>query len=188
MEMRDQILTSAQRLVQQRGFNGFSYADIANEVGIRKASLHHYFPSKTDLGVTLMAVYTEQLDAELVRISGLPLSVTEKLLAYIALYRYSLEAERMCLGGMLASEALTLDAAMLPSIKRFFAHNTEWLAEVLAEGKAQQLFHFNGAAVDQARMLLAALQGALLLARAASDREAFEQTAAALMAGLVRKS
>jgi hypothetical protein len=59
---------------------------------------------------------------------------------------------------------------------------------VLAEGKAQQLFHFNGAAVDQARMLLAALQGALLLARAASDREAFEQTAAALMAGLVRKS
>lgn len=50
MDMREQILTSAQRLVQQRGFNGFSYADIADEVGIRKASLHHYFPTKTDLG------------------------------------------------------------------------------------------------------------------------------------------
>lgn len=188
MEMKEQILTSAQKLVQQRGFNGFSYADIANEVGIRKASVHHYFPSKTDLGVTLVAVYTEQLNAELVRISGSPLSAPEKLLAYIALYRYSLEADRMCLGGMLASEALTLDAAMLPSIKRFFARNTEWLAEVLAEGKAQQLFHFTGAAVDQARMLLAALQGALLIARSASDREAFEQTASALMASLIRKS
>ncbi|MDP2026901.1 TetR/AcrR family transcriptional regulator [Sulfuriferula sp.] len=41
-------------MVQRRGFNDFSYADIANEVGIRKASLHHHFPTKTDLGLALI--------------------------------------------------------------------------------------------------------------------------------------
>lgn len=188
MDMKEHILSVAQRLVQQRGFNGFSYADIAEEVGIRKASLHHHFSGKADLGLALIDGYTEQLNQELKRISSQPVQADKKLAAYIAIYRSTLVADRMCLGGMLASEALTLDVAMLPSIKRFFARNTEWLAEVLAEGKAQQLFHFYGAAVDQARMLLAALQGALLLARAASDHEAFEQTATALIAGLVRKS
>jgi len=187
MEMRDQILTSAQRLVQQRGFNGFSYADIAVEVGIRKASLHHYFPTKTDLGVALIEAYSGRLNSALLNISGSSLSADAKLGAYIALYRSSLEAERMCLGGMLASEALTLDAAMLPSLKRFFIRNTEWLTEILAEGESQQLFMLNGSAADHARMLMSALQGALLIARATGDREAFEQTASSVVTGLTRK-
>ncbi|MAI37157.1 TetR/AcrR family transcriptional regulator [Alteromonas sp.] len=187
MEMRDQILTSAQRLVQQRGFNGFSYADIAVEVGIRKASLHHHFPTKTDLGLALIEVYSERLNSVLLNISGSSLTAVAKLNAYVALYRSSLEAERMCLGGMLASEALTLDATMLPSLKRFFNRNIEWLTEILTEGNLQQLFVLNSSATNHARMLLSALQGALLIARATGDREAFEQTASSLMTGLTRK-
>ncbi len=101
MEMRDKILTCAQRLVQQRGLNGFSYADIANEVGIRKASLHHHFPTKVDLGLSLIKVYSEQLNNALINISSSSLPANEKLLEYIALYRGSLDAERMCLGGCL---------------------------------------------------------------------------------------
>jgi TetR/AcrR family transcriptional regulator, transcriptional repressor for nem operon len=187
MDMRDQILTSAQRLVQQRGFNGFSYADIAVEVGIRKASLHHHFPTKTDLGLALIEVYSRQLDSMLLNISSSFSPANEKLEAYIALYRGTLEAERMCLGGMLASEALTLDAAMLPSLKHFFIRNTEWLTEILAEGESRQFFMLSGSSVDHARMLLSALQGALLIARATGDHEAFEQTASTLMTGLTRK-
>jgi TetR/AcrR family transcriptional repressor of nem operon len=187
MDMKERILISAQRLVQQRGFNGFSYADIADEVGIRKASLHHHFSTKTDLGLALIEVYTAQLDNELLRISGSSLQADTKLAAYIAIYRCSLEAERMCLGGMLASEALTLDATMLPSLKRFFARNTEWLAEILAEGRSLQLFMLDGSVADHARMLLSALQGALLIARATGDREAFDQTTKLLIKGLTRK-
>jgi TetR/AcrR family transcriptional repressor of nem operon len=187
MEMRDKILTCAQRLVQQRGFNGFSYADIANEVGIRKASLHHHFPTKADLGLSLIKVYSEQLDSVLISISGSSLPANEKLSGYIALYRGSLEAERMCLGGMLASEALTLDPVMLPSLKRFFTRNTEWLAEILLEGQSQQLFILGGSAADYARMLLSALQGALLISRATGNAETFEQTVSSLMTSLMRK-
>ena len=187
MEMREHILASAQRLVQQRGFNGFSYADIADEVGIRKASLHHYFPTKTDLGLALIEVYSGQVDSELLRINGSSLQADAKLAAYAALYRGSLQADRMCLCGMLASESLTLDTAMLPSLKRFFARNTEWLTEVLAAGKSQQLFALSGTAADHARVLLSALQGAMLIARATGDNEAFDRTTSLLIAGLLRK-
>ena len=186
MEMREHILSSAQRLAQQRGFNGFSYADIAVEVGIRKASLHHYFPSKTDLGLALVDVYSAQFESELLRIGGLSLRADANLAAYVALYRGSLEADRMCLCGMLASEALTLDAAMLPGLKRFFARNAEWLTEVLAVGKSQRLFALSGTAADHARLFLSALQGALLIARATADHEAFDQSTSLLIAGLLR--
>ena len=43
MDTREKILNSAQGLIQTRSFHGFSFQDIANEVGIRKASLYHYF-------------------------------------------------------------------------------------------------------------------------------------------------
>lgn len=187
MDMREQILASAQRLVQQRGFNSFSYADVAAEVGIRKASLHHHFPSKSDLGVALIEMYTAQLGAALLSIGSSPVKATEKLAAYIGLYRHTLEAENMCLGGMLASEALTLDVAMLPNLCHFFVCNTRWLTEILTEGKKQGLFALSAKADDHANMLVSALQGALLLARATGNREAFEQTARLLTAGLVRK-
>ncbi|HEY9095713.1 MAG TPA: TetR/AcrR family transcriptional regulator [Hydrogenophaga sp.] len=184
MEMKEQILRSAQRLVQQRGFNGFSYADVASEVGIRKASLHHHFPSKTDLGLALIEAYSAQFDNERARISASPMKADMQLRAYVAIYRTSLDADRVCLGGMLASESLTLDPAMLPGLKRFFARNTEWLTEILATGVSQQVFALNGSASDHARMLVAALQGALMIAHATGDHDAFDRTSALLLAAL----
>lgn len=187
MDMRDQILESAQRLVQQRGFNGFSYADIAAEVGIRKSSLHHHFPSKTDLGVALMEKYAAQLEGALLELSDSSIAADKKLASYINVYRSALEAERMCLGGMLATEVLTLDEVMLPSLRRFFARNTEWLTEVLKQGQAENIFVLSSTAETHANLLVSALQGALLLARATGDHKKFEQTALLLMTSLLRK-
>lgn len=187
MDTREHILQTAQRLVQQRGFNGFSYADIAEEVGVRKASLHHYFPSKTDLGMALVdgfsAAVGDAMDA--IGKSGKP--ADEKLRAYVGLFRGALKADRMCLCGMLSSEALTLDAVMLPKLKRFFVRNTEWLTEVMVEGKTQKLFALSGSAADHARILLSSLQGSLLIARSTGDHDAFDQTAALLISSLMRK-
>lgn len=181
MEMRERILESAQKLLQQRGFNGFSYADIADEVGIRKASLHHYFPSKIDLGLELIQTYSIQFDTELSRIGGSFLPADAKLREYVDLYRGSLKANRMCLCGMLASEVLTLDAIMIPKLKRFFIHNTEWLTEIFAIGKSDRLFTYNGSAADNARIFLSTLQGALLIARSTGDHEVFDQTTSLLI-------
>ena len=187
METRERILTSAQRLAQSRGFNGFSYADIAEEVGIRKASLHHHFPTKTDLGVALIETYAAMLDSALRNINASSAPADKKLAAYVGIYRNSLEAERVCLGGMLASEALTLDRAILPSLKSFFARNTQWLTEILTDGKAKRIFVLSGTAVDHAHLFVSFLQGALILARATGDRKAFDKTASLLITSLLRK-
>ncbi len=187
MDTKEQILASAQRLVQQRGFNGFSYADVADEVGIRKASLHHHFASKADLGVALVEAYATQFDLALVAIADSGAGALDKLKAYVALYRATLEADRMCMCGMLATEALTLDVHMLPSLQQFFTHNTEWLAQLLTEGLARGTLVFEGAAADQARAVLALLQGAALVCRSSGDLAAFDRTTALMLNGFLRK-
>ena len=187
MDTKEHILSSAQRLVQQRGFNGFSYADVADEVGIRKASLHHHFASKADLGVALVEAYAAQFDQALARIEHSDTTAVEKLQAYVDIYRATLDSDRLCMCGMLATEALTLDAAMLPKLKRFFARNTEWLAQLLAEGRSQGVFEFDGAAADHARAALSMLQGVSLVCRSSGDMDAFDRTTAILVNGFMRK-
>jgi TetR/AcrR family transcriptional regulator, transcriptional repressor for nem operon len=176
MTTRDSILSSAQHLVQQRGYNGFSYADIADEVGIRKASLHHHFPTKTDLGLALIERYAADFEDALQSIDAAKIKADTKLLRYVALYRATLEADRMCLCGMLSTEALTLDAALLPKLRQFFERNTEWLAAILSAGRDDSRFQFSGSATDHARAFQAALQGALMMARASGDAADFDHT------------
>jgi len=184
MEMRDQILACAQKLVQQRGFNGFSYADIAQEVGIRKASIHHYFPTKADLGVAMVQCYAAFMETMLGQISVSQSTAAGRLQAYISLYQGALASDRACLGGMLAAESLTLDAAMLPSLRQLFTRNVDWLTEVLVEGKSRGEVCLAGPAAEYARLFLSTLQGALLLARATGDHALLSQSGALLLAGL----
>lgn len=188
MTTRESILSSAQHLVQQRGYNGFSYADIADEVGIRKASLHHHFPTKTDLGLALIERYAADFDVALESIDAAKIKADTKLLRYVALYRATLEADRVCLCGMLAAEALTLDAALLPKLRQFFARNTEWLATVLSAGRDDARFQFSGSATDHARAFLAALQGALMMARSSGDATDFDRTIKLLSKTFMGKS
>src|ERR1051326_5309076 len=83
----DRILDVAERLVQTRGFNGFSYADIAVEVGITKASLHYHFPTKADLGRALVLRYTAAFQAALADIRATDGNAFAQLERYIQVYR-----------------------------------------------------------------------------------------------------
>src|ERR1700744_78924 len=162
---RARILDVAERLVQTRGFNGFSYADVASEVGVTKASLHYHFQGKAELGHALIARYTERFTVERERIDTGILNPPAKLAAYAALYADVLRADRMCLCGMLAAEYETLPPAMRDAILRFFDHNHRWLRAVIEEGRADRSMSFDGTAEDGAQTILAGLEGALLVAR-----------------------
>ncbi|HXR21415.1 MAG TPA: TetR/AcrR family transcriptional regulator, partial [Acidimicrobiales bacterium] len=91
------ILDAAERLVQTRGFNGFSYADVSSELGITKAALHYHFAGKAELGESLISRYNERFDAALAAIDAVEMSAPDKLLAYCDLYRGTLRGQRMCL-------------------------------------------------------------------------------------------
>src|ERR1700750_901657 len=102
------ILDVAEELVQVRGFNAFSYADVAGELGITKAGLHYHYPGKAELGEALITRYSERFAAALDNIDELDATAREKLAAYVSLYSDVLGARRMCLCGMLAAEYQTL--------------------------------------------------------------------------------
>jgi TetR/AcrR family transcriptional repressor of nem operon len=176
------ILDVAERLAQTRGFNGFSYADIAAEVGITKASLHYHFATKAELGRALIARYGGRFEAALGAIHAPDPQLT--LSRYVRLYEDVLVRDRMCLCGMLAAEYSTLPAAMQGELRRFFDRNEAWLTKNLERGRAAGVLHFEGSPLDAARTLTAALEGAMLLARSYEEPARFTRTARYLLAAL----
>jgi TetR/AcrR family transcriptional regulator, transcriptional repressor for nem operon len=177
----DRILDTAERLVQLRGFNGFSYADVAAELQITKASLHYHFPSKAELGEALIARYGARFAAALADIDAGPANPTRKLAAYSDLYAGVLEGQRMCLCGMLAAEYRTLPDPMRSAVVAFFNENEQWLTRLLQQGKRAGELHFDGSARETARALLSGLEGALLTSRPYHDPARFQRTARRLI-------
>jgi TetR/AcrR family transcriptional repressor of nem operon len=181
----ERVLDIAERLVQIRGFSNFSYADIATELGITKASLHYHFPGKAELGHALITRYAERFNQALHDIDRDVPSAPAKLEAYADLYAGVLRNERMCMCGILAAEYQTLPDAMRSEVIRFFDVNQKWLANVLKQGKADRTLTYRGRAEDAAQGILSTLEGAMLVARPYGDLARFDATAKQLLNGLV---
>ncbi len=181
-----QILDSAERLVQQRGFNAFSYADIASELALTKASLHYHFAGKAELGEALIARYALRFERALTEIDASVGHAGEKLSAYAGLYATVLEGERMCLCGMLAAEYQTLPEAMRNGVVRFFDANEAWLERVLQHGRRDGTLHFRGSAREAARLIVSGLEGAMLVARTYGDVARFQAAAHRLLENVAR--
>ena len=176
------ILDIAERLVQTRGFNGFSYADIAGPLRITKASLHYHFPVKAQLGKRLIERYERNFLAALAAIDRTGANARQKLRRYAAIYAEVLRDDRMCLCGMLAAEFSTLPKAMRENMKHFFDENERWLVGVLEEGRRSKQLKFTGAAREVARALVGSLEGAMMLARSYGETARFQVVADRLLA------
>jgi TetR/AcrR family transcriptional repressor of nem operon len=181
---RSRILDIGERLVQVRGFNGFSYADVATELSVTKASLHYHFPSKSDLGEAIIIRYAERFADALAAIDAEVASPPDKLAAYADLYAQVLRDERMCLCGMLAAEYETVPNPIRGAVVRFLDDNEAWLALVLEQGRRDGSLSFAGSTAVLARSIVSGLEGALLVARPYRAVERFETAAAQLLASL----
>ena len=181
---KDRILDLAEQLAQTRGFNGFSYADISERLGITKASLHYHFRTKADMGRSLMERYRTNFTAALAAIDATGVPAAEKLEPYAKLYAQVLHGERMCLCGMLAAEYSTLAPPIQDEVRRFFDLNEAWLAGILATGRAEGSLRFAGAPEEMARVVLGGLEGAMLVARSYGDPLRFEEAARRIIADI----
>ncbi|MCW3034117.1 MAG: TetR/AcrR family transcriptional regulator, transcriptional repressor for nem operon [Solirubrobacteraceae bacterium] len=180
----ERILDIAEGLVQRRGYNGFSYADIAREMSIAKASLHYHYAGKAELGEALIERYTVRFGEALEAIDASLEEAGAKLAAYADLYSDVLRGDRMCLCGMLAAEYETLPDPMSDSVRRFFDLNVAWLARVLADGASAGTLSLEASPVEAAQGLLGALQGAMLVARPYRDPQVFQAVAAQALGGI----
>lgn len=178
------ILGIASRLVQTRGFNGFSYADIAAELQVTKASLHYHFPSKAELGRRLIERYERNFVEALQGIDREAAGDFDRLARYARIYAGVLADGQMCLCGMLAAEHATLPEAMREVLQHYFDINEHWLAGVLRRGRKADELRFEGAPREVATMLLGAFEGAMMLARSYGDLRRFTRAAERLLADL----
>lgn len=174
----ERILDVAQDLLQRHGYNGFSYQDIAERVKIRKASIHYHFPSKSDLAVCLCARYSDQFAERLQQVEQKQKQAPQRLQELVRLYgRIIRDKEKLCPMMMFAAEIEALPAAALSQLQRFITETEHWLGQVLEQGKRLHEVDYPGSSQSQSRIVMAALQGAMLLARASGDRGYFQVVA-----------
>jgi TetR/AcrR family transcriptional repressor of nem operon len=167
----EEILDIAEALIQSRGFSAFSYQDIADALGIRKASIHYHFPSKTDLGVSVIDRYTERFGAALKAIASDETQPTSAMLEhYFVPYKtFSATADKVCLCGALAGEILALPPELRARVDRFFRQHQAWITEILERGVARGDVELAIEPSKAARLVFGALQGALLVRRTTGD-------------------
>jgi len=180
----ERVLDVAERLVQIRGFNGISYADVAAELGVTKAALHYHFATKAELGEALINRYTTRFAAALADIDSRVSDAPSKISAYSAIYLDVVRDQRMCLCGMLAAEYQTLPGPMQQAIVRFFDINETWLERVLREGRHAGTLRHRGSARSAAQIVISTLEGAMLVARLHDDPARLEIAADQLLAGM----
>jgi TetR/AcrR family transcriptional repressor of nem operon len=181
------ILDVAERLVQVRGFNGFSYGDIATELEVTTAALHYHFAGKAELGEALIVRYAARFADALARIDAGGGDARAKLEAYATLYLDVLREQRMCLCGMLAADYQTLPEQMRAAVVRFFDDNEAWLVRVLEQGKAEGTLRFTGSPAEAAQMIVGGLEGAMLVARPYGDTTRFQAAADRLVASIANR-
>ncbi len=165
---RTKILDTAQTLIQTVGFNAMSYADISKVVGIRKASIHYYFPSKDDLVVTLLERYSPYFFKLVDTILASPESAEVKLRRYCGVFEATLssgEQNKACLYGMLGAEVKTLNSPLSEQIAQFYQDNETRLSQLLSEGIETNIFKFSGETKAMAQLIFSLLEGELLIAR-----------------------
>ena len=171
----ERIIDIAESQVRAGGYNSFSFREISKEIGIKSASIHYHFPTKADLGVVLASRYTDRFLIKLQHIANDTRDVNQRLSRYIELFRHALTVDKkMCLCGQLASESDVLPLPVQQQARRFFAENLSWLSA--------NLFTENDR--GKAAIVLASLEGALIISKAMGSNESFDEVSAEL-AGLL---
>jgi TetR/AcrR family transcriptional repressor of nem operon len=168
---KEAILAAARRNAQAHGYSGLNFRDLADEVGIKAASIYHHFPSKADLGAAVARRYWEDTAAELESMLAETSDPFRCLQQYPDIFRKSLEADnRMCLCSFMAAEYDDLPEAVKKEVQTFADVSVAWLSKVLSAAAVVN----SGESEQWACAIFAAVAGAQLMARSRSDISLFD--------------
>jgi TetR/AcrR family transcriptional regulator, transcriptional repressor for nem operon len=171
LSSKEAILAAARRTAQAHGYSGLNFRDLADEVGIKAASIYHHFPSKADLGAAVARRYWENTAADLDSMLAETSDPVRSLHQYPDIFRKSLDADnRMCLCSFMSAEYDDLPEAVKKEVQTFADVNVAWLSKVLSAAAVVN----SGESEQRARAIFAAVAGAQLMARSRSDISLFD--------------
>ncbi|WP_448144845.1 TetR/AcrR family transcriptional regulator [Pseudomonas silesiensis] len=184
-----EILTCTRSLIIAGGYNGFSYADISEFVGIRKASIHHHFPTKVDLVRTLVKRYREEAEAGIGEIERHCPAPEDQLRAYTGYWQSCIGdvTKSYCVCALLATQIPVLPKEVVVEVRTHFLALSAWLTSVLERGAKQGVFMLSGEPRAEAEAFMATVHGAMLSARAYGDPSMFDMITLPLIDRLVIK-
>lgn len=175
MSTQERIVSTGRGLIMSRGYNGFSYADVSEAVGIRKASIHHYFPTKADLAGAVLAQNSAAIRDQAEAMAREGVDPVSQLKLYAAYWERCITegTEPFCVAGMLATELPTLPADLAQAVRGHFEELAGWLTSVLEQGAALGRFRLTGSAAHEAESFMSLVYGAMLTARALGAPQMF---------------
>lgn len=161
------ILDLAESYLQEKGINGFSYAHIADELGVKNAAIHYHFPSKEELAGAVIQRYRDRFQLWINNARIKDLSPQEKLDWFFGIYTNTRANNgKVCLAGSLETAFASLPDSLRQQTEALTRELLAWLEATLREGQGAGVFHFEGDATGKAALILSSLQGALQIARA----------------------
>lgn len=181
---RDQIIQLTDSLVRDQGYNAFSFYDIAQKLKIKNASIHYYFPSKTDLGIALLETHTERLFKLQASVVGKD-SLT-KIKAFLSIYNTIHNEGRVCIVGSLATDLKTVEPKLARALKAFANEILQWVTDILREGKENKSFMFIETPRTKALMIITNMLAAVQLTRLTNEKD-FLTIRENVLAGIVKR-
>jgi TetR/AcrR family transcriptional repressor of nem operon len=165
-DRKTQILDIAEELMLSGSYNSFSYNDISKQLGITKASVHHHFATKEDLGVAVCERLHAQMLDYLAGVDASGGTPPKKVEMYTGLQRLFLDKKtRICPFGIMEAEYNVIPQRMRECLRAMFDDMSSWLTGVVRQGREEGAFRYEGEPADQALLIISALQGSLQISR-----------------------
>jgi len=120
IDTRASLIKSAEYMLRSKGYAAFSYADLEKVVGIKKASIHHHFPKKEDLGAVIIESYIQQSILDFERIEQDFPNAFGRLCAFASLFRAAMSDGMLPLCGALAAEMAALPDKLQVLTRQYF--------------------------------------------------------------------
>lgn len=161
------ILDLAESLLQDKGFNGFSYAHLAEALGVKNAAIHYHFPTKEALGCAVIQRYRDRFQLWINNSRVNNLAPQQKLDWFFGIYTNTrADQGKVCLAGSLETEFNAIPESLRHQTESLTRELLAWLQATLNEGRQAGVFHYHGDAAGKAALILSSLQGGLQMARA----------------------
>ena len=169
------LIEGAAQLIMRGGYNGFSYADLAERFGIRKPSIHHHFPSKVDLVVAVVEQARARIRSQIETVERSSPDAMDQLRMYTSYWERCIKDKSapFCLAGVLAAELPNLPEPIAIAVRGHFADLAEWMQSVLALGVQQRSIRLERSLKRETESFMGAVYGAMLVARAFEDPDRF---------------
>ncbi len=162
---REKIIELGENLIRSKGYNAFSYQDISAELGIKNAAIHYYFPTKENLGTSIVKTNIQRFEEMLENMHSHGFNERQQLDTFVKIYLKSHREQKLCIIGSLASDFNTLNETTKTELKRMTEIILNWLTDILVTGKEKKLFVFEEEPQSKAFIILSGMVASLQVSR-----------------------